>query len=562
MQIQHLFFRKKMYYYVARVPQDLAGYFPVKTVWRSLKTGCLQAAKTLLKALEYQAERLYMQMRSGMLTDEQTKQLVAEFLHGELALAENDRAVGGNIRQMITASDQGIDFLSDVYSKAARAIQHDLARTDLAYGELIADAIIEQHGLNITRDTEEYRKLCREVMIAEGRRLGIESERTLGNYDSDIDQKIFSQYPVPKKKIKLSKVMEEYKADRISENKWQSPKTITDMESSYSLLLRIKGDFYLDDITYEFARDFRNTMMKLPANSNKGRFAGKTTQEILNMSDYKSMSVANLNKNIDRMADIVSYAIEKDMVIGIKNFFKGLNVVDLVLASEKRRPFTKQEIAQVLGYLLDALDKKQIMNDRRSKIHVDYVWIFLLGLYTGFRSNELCQLTSDDVMEFEGIHCLLVQHAPEQNKTAKNLQSRRIIPVPPQMIDLGFLEYARTRATDRNDRLWVSVSLDSFGKWNKNFGRNINQYIDNALGGQDIKICLHSTRHNLGNALDNYEEVDLKTIQDIKGHVGKSTEERIYLKKKLRKQLTALELLDYGLNLDLIKDRMAKHIPS
>ena len=71
-------------------------------------------------------------MRSGMLTDEQIKQLVAEFLHGELNGAETERATGGNIRQMITASDQGIDFLSDIYSKVARAVRNDLARNDLA----------------------------------------------------------------------------------------------------------------------------------------------------------------------------------------------------------------------------------------------------------------------------------------------------------------------------------------------------------------------------------------------------------------------------------------------
>jgi integrase len=333
------------------------------------------------------------------------------------------------------------------------------------------------------------------------------------------------------------------------------------MDSSYTLLLRIKGDFYLDDITYKFAKEFRNTLQKLPANSTKGRFAGKTTQEILEMSGYLPMSTSNLNKNIDRMADLVHYAIEKDLVTGVKNFFRGLTVIDPVPESEKRRPFTPQEIAQVLTFLLDVLDNKQILNDRRSKLHVDYVWIFLLGLYTGFRSNELCQLTYEDVLEFEGIHCLIVQHEPGQNKTTKNLYSRRIVPVPPQMIDLGFLEFAQKRATEGNDRLWVSVSLDDFGKWNKNFGRNMNQYIDQALGGQDKSICLHSTRHNLGNALDDCE-VKLKTIQDIKGHAGKSTEERTYLKKKFHQQLEALRLLNYGLDMDAIKERMAKHMPS
>lgn len=557
MQTQHLFFRKHTYYYVARVPQDLTDHFPVKTIWRSLKTECVKSARTLIKNYEFRAERLFMQIRSGVLTDEQISRLVAEFLHDELADAEKDRTVGGSLRQSITVSDPGIDFLSGIYSKLAGTLQKDLARCDLAYGELIADAIIEKHGLDVAQDTEEYRKLCREVMKCEARRLGIESQRTMGNYDSDLERSFYYQHPRPQKKgLMLSEAIKIYSEDRITEKKWNSPKTIKDMESSYNLLLRVRGDFSLSYITYDFAREFRKTLRDLPANSNKGRFAGKTAEEILAMADYEKMSISNFNKNIGRMCDLVAFAIKKELVTGIKNHFEDFTIVDPVPESEKRRPFTDEEISKVLTYLFGLLERKRLSDDQRLVISADYIWIFLLGLFTGFRSNELCQLTVEDVLVVDGIPCLAVKHEPENNKTTKNLHSRRLIPVPPQLTELGFLKFVEGRRTSGNDRLWVSVSLDSFGKWNRNFGRNINKYIDQALGGKDKTICYHSTRHNLGNALNGCE-VDLKTIQDIKGHAKKSTEERTYLKKNLDMQLKALSLLEYGIDLNIVKNRLA-----
>jgi len=69
MQTRHLFLRNNTYYCVARIPQDLTCHFPVKTVWRSLKTKCQKSAMTLLKKFHFYVEKLYMQIRTGMLVN-------------------------------------------------------------------------------------------------------------------------------------------------------------------------------------------------------------------------------------------------------------------------------------------------------------------------------------------------------------------------------------------------------------------------------------------------------------------------------------------------------------
>ena len=254
------------------------------------------------------------------------------------------------------------------------------------------------------------------------------------------------------------------------------------------------------------------------------------------------------------MSELFQFAYDKDLTT-VKNYFKGLEVEDQVKDNEKRRPFTLQEIKTVLDYLLSQLEHKTRTKAQRFAITIDYIWIFLFGIYAGCRSNELCQLTTEDFIEFGGILCISIVYDPENHKTTKNLSSRRVIPVPQQMIDLGFLRFVELQKANRNGRLWKSVSMDSFGKWNRNVGRNINKYIDLALGWNDPTLVYHSTRHNLGNALDD-NEVSIKTIQDIKGHTGSSTEERVYLKARVQKQFAAMSSIDYGLDLKKVKSRI------
>ena len=556
MQIQHLFLRQGCYQFVIRVPRDLLGHFPQKTLWRSLKTKDLKAAKILVKAREHEAEKIFMQIRTGLLSDDQIKRLVAVFLHGELSSIESERSTAHSLRHSLTSVEANIDFLSEMYGGVACAMQKDLARGDLAYGRVIADAIIVKNNLALSLDSDDYHNLCREVMKSEIKRLSVESRRTSGEYDSETERAAFSQYPLPKKRTRLSELINAYSEDRIFKKKWSSPKTITDMQSSYSLLLRVKGDFFLDEASYDFAREFRTTLQLIPANSNKGRFQGKSVAEILTMSAVTPMSISNYNKNIRRMAELFNFAILRDLS-PVKNCFTGLEVSDPVKDSDKRRQFTLEEIKKVLSYLLDLLERKLVTDVPQLAITIDYVWIFLFGLYTGCRSNELCQLTIDDLLEICGIPCIAIKHDPDSNKSTKNKESRRVIPIPQQLICLGFLDFVDKQGSNANGRLWKSLSLDSFGKWNKNFGRNINGYIDAALGEADRTLCYHSTRHNLGNELKK-NKIDLQTIQDIKGHAGKSTEERFYQDAHIEDQLAAFSKLEYGLDLQQIKEKLAR----
>ena len=69
-------------------------------------------------------------------------------------------------------------------------------------------------------------------------------------------------------------------------------------------------------------------------------------------------------------------------------------------------------------------------------------WLPLLGLFSGCRIEELCQLTIDDVKEVSG-HWIFDINMREGNKRLKSSHAVRFVPIHPAIISAGFLDYVR-----------------------------------------------------------------------------------------------------------------------
>ena len=81
-------------------------------------------------------------------------------------------------------------------------------------------------------------------------------------------------------------------------------------------------------------------------------------------------------------------------------------------------------------------------------------WLMPLGLFTGARLNELCQLRAHDVIrDVYGVDLISI-NANGFNKSLKNEQSAREIPICSKLIEMGFLEFvAERRMADGIDAL-------------------------------------------------------------------------------------------------------------
>ncbi len=100
-------------------------------------------------------------------------------------------------------------------------------------------------------------------------------------------------------------------------------------------------------------------------------------------------------------------------------------------------------------------------------------WAAVLGLYTGARVGEVAQIFLRDIVKEGDIWCVRLT-VESDGQALKNEHSRRLVPLHPDLIRLGFVEYVERLRKMGEDRLFPQVNLEGkAGKGSaisKNFG--------------------------------------------------------------------------------------------
>lgn len=107
--------------------------------------------------------------------------------------------------------------------------------------------------------------------------------------------------------------------------------------------------------------------------------------------------------------------------------------------------------------------------------HADKAWRFwlpLICLLMGLRPKEVCQLhTADVAVTANGTHFLDVVASTDDDeanakpkKTTKTKSSRRRVPIHPELIAIGFLEFVREQREASDDpRLFRDLKINKYG---------------------------------------------------------------------------------------------------
>lgn len=95
-----------------------------------------------------------------------------------------------------------------------------------------------------------------------------------------------------------------------------------------------------------------------------------------------------------------------------------------------------------------------------SSLHHCY-WLPLIGLYTGARVNEVCQLNPQcDIRQEQGVWVFEFTEESETDsrvkKSVKNVPSRRVVPIHSRLLELGLLSYIEKRK-EAGDKLIFPV---------------------------------------------------------------------------------------------------------
>lgn len=328
--------------------------------------------------------------------------------------------------------------------------------------------------------------------------------------------------------LKLSDMMGRYIANH--EKTW-APKTKMENIGSFKLIQDIMGDIELQSINKQVVTDFRNTLLSLPANMYKV-YPDKTIKQVLAIDGITSMSTTSANKHLTRLSSLLKYAVQEGRVM--VNYAEGMQVQDKRRSDEVRKAYSHEDVKRIIEHLPAQPDQPE------------RYWIPILGIFSGMRLDEICQLYVEDVQEHDGVWCLDVSDG--QDKKLKNAASRRIVPLHPKVLGLGFISYVEELRAQKKPRLWMNLNRreadgygSAFGKWYQRFNRE-NVTTDKAK-------VFHSMRHTVADTLKQ-AGVQEVLISEIMGHANDSMTTGRYGKRYQPKVLLeAMMHLDYGVEI-------------
>lgn len=136
---------------------------------------------------------------------------------------------------------------------------------------------------------------------------------------------------------------------------------------------------------------------------------------------------------------------------------------------------------------------------------VHYFWLPLIGLYTGARINEVCQLNPfEDIKQDSatGIHYFHFTDESESiesvDKSIKTNSSRRIVPIHSKLIEAGFLDYVE-KVKSSGHKILFPAWQPRNGKASANASKWFTRYLE-SIGlrdeAQGARLSgFHSFRH-------------------------------------------------------------------
>jgi len=231
------------------------------------------------------------------------------------------------------------------------------------------------------------------------------------------------------------------------------------------------------------------------------------------LSKYKNKPLTYFITTSSDENDQLSPATRKKYITAIAGFLEWLKINDYS-SIDLDAPLKKLKVTKIEASKQRDLFKEEDLNKLfNSKEYIQgthkkasQFWVPLIGLYTGARLNEICQLEIKDIYQYKdtGIWVFDINKNKESdpNKSLKNDGSIRVIPVHKKLIELGFIDFFNTQKN--NKRLFSDLSyVDSNNKYGDQLQRWFNRTYKNRCGVTTPKTSFHSFRHTVIISLEN-----------------------------------------------------------
>ncbi|MCG6973888.1 MAG: hypothetical protein LJE66_12150, partial [Desulfobacterales bacterium] len=403
------------YCFRMNVPKDLQSYIGRKELRYSLKTGYLGDAKYKARVIAGQVQLVFKLLRKGnsslmKLSDNQIQEILQKYLKEYIDSIE-ERMYSDDPPPFTIDTRLFHQYVNDLDDIKQEIIEY-LGTLDYRTVESIVDDLLKENGIdNIDRSSVSYQKLCRGILKAQLKGIDIEKRQMRGEYSDDqvkLTTEMLTSINSGKVSKMLSEVSDEYWKE--SESGWKD-RTIVEYRGFNKRLLESLGyETEVHTIDFQTVKDCRDNLKET---GNKG----------------KPLSIKRVNMYIEYATALFNFAK--------RNKYISENPASGLMFKDKRSPdqitdvFDKEDLQKLF------LSKEYIENKH---LHSHNFWVPILGLFTGCRLEEICQLYVDDVKEVNRVWVLDINE--KRSDQSVKTSERRLVPLHPLILDdLKFLNY-------------------------------------------------------------------------------------------------------------------------
>jgi integrase len=293
--------------------------------------------------------------------------------------------------------------------------------------------------------------------------------------------------------------------------KYRAARDGEDTEKQYGHVFRalsqVLGDAKpMRGITEADILEIRSLLYEVPANATK-KYPKLTLREAVERADQEEER--DPDARVKRMAPntVRSYLVNLSAVC---NFAKrtlrciDINPVEGLIPprrnSVEREAFTPEELGIVFG----GLAKERAANSA-------HFWVPAVLAWSGARANEISQLLVEDVKSagetaYLDLTLFDATGRLDEDKRLKNAGSIRAVPLHPDLVSAGFLDFVERRRAEGAQRLFPELTANAVRYFSHEVSRNFARHLDRMAkvdGGEklgDPSRTLHSLRHGFRQA--------------------------------------------------------------
>lgn len=504
------------YYYRQRVPKDLLEIVERREIKKSLRTKDLAEAKRKCKVVAVEVDNILEEARRKraiMGAPSPSPEVISARVAEVLKTMLDDDA-------QTWAEGKGTAEIEEICSYVFTDIRAELANAGEEhtgeYGQNAIRHIAEDAGLPLTPEVKHI--ICRLAIPVVEQLM----ERARGHWREDDPDYTPAISPITPGSPSLRSSPKDTPTLTVLVDKWRderkkSKKTYHEYKTIIRRFYEVVGkEIPVSAITSDHVRAFKDTLILIPS-CRQDNMRKLTYPEIIEGADPSLPRLApyTIQKNFGALKTIIQYAFENghiDHHPGAAIRYRPPKQTD---TRNSRDPYSKKDL-------------QAIFRATKEETGVMY-WLPRLALYTGARLGELAQSTVEDIRQDSETRCYFLNiHADGEGRSLKTKSSKRVIPLHPDLIEIGFTAYVEERKKKKAP-LWPDLGKpDAHGTIGGLFSKRYSKFIRAHTRIRDKRKVFHSFRHTFKETCRKRGDIAEDVHDALSGHAGSNSVSRSY----------------------------------